>query len=306
MAQVGKYASYEDFKKYIAQMKIPDLQCENHEIGKLINTKTGMLHYLRCKTRNCPMCYAIKRWYLYNETVKNVLIFNLQKHFIVTSPGKQFRSRHTWEQSYPIMAHNWNKFLQVIKYNLTYYTKIVNNRKTRFKYDNPKPLDYMAFPRAQQDGFCHYHILLNQYIPWDFLNEKRQKYDMGFVSIQENKDVAEYLNNDFLKESEWYIPQNVPNYSTSRSIIVNNYKPNPDIKYIDFIFQDNDQLLKQHIEQTYHITPDLPAYYERIKMDDLKRDYFKKWFSLYQNARKQGINYHGAKAIADELTGWCA
>jgi len=144
----------------------------------------------------------------------------------MTFGGSEFRDLYTPEQSYPIMAKIWNKFKQVIEYH-----------KGKF--------DYIILPRAQKDGYCHYHTLLPKNISWYFLNEKRKLYpEMGFLRINRNVDIAEYLHGDFFKDSEYYLPHGCRHYSSSRGIKFNKYS-NP------YFQDDNVIILGNHTLQQF-------------------------------------------------------
>ena len=58
---------------------------------------------------------------------------------------------------------------------------------------------------------------------WYWLNKKRKKYGLGYVSIQKNKSVAEYLHTDFFKDHEWIIPYNIRHVRNSRDIFLRNW-----------------------------------------------------------------------------------
>jgi len=173
-------------------------------LGAYFDPLDGLIKPHVCNNWECSICRPKKKYILLLEIIKNVYNFDLQKHFIITFGGKQLRDQVSWDGSYIFMNKQWHKFINVI------------NRK----YGK---LIYILFPRAQGDGYCHYHILLQKYIPWKFLNEKRKNYDLGFVSIQRNKDVAEYLSTDYFKDDEWKIPFNVRRFRTSREIVLRNY-----------------------------------------------------------------------------------
>ena len=98
------------------------------------------------------------------------------------------------------MARSWTLLKHVIQYH-----------KGKF--------DYVMFPRAQKNGYCHYHILTNKYIPKKFLLEKSKKYkNIGFIKIKRNVSVAEYLTKDFFKDNEYVIPFRKRHYNSSKDV----------------------------------------------------------------------------------------
>ena len=139
------------------------------------------------------------------STLVNVLSFDLDRHFIITSRGKNFRTMYTYEESYDYMSYGWKKLKQRIQRKYGYF-------------------DYICFPRAQRDGYVHLHVIVNKFIPWSFLDVVRLEVGLGYTSIQKNKSVSDYLHQDFFKDHEYYIPEGKKRYYSSRSIVMNQYK----------------------------------------------------------------------------------
>lgn len=183
------------------------------QIKQVYNYDNNTLQDVGCGHWTCKVCRPHKKYALYIEILKNVYMFDLNKHFIITSEGKQFRSEYTFQESYRFFSQQWNKFKQLMEYHF-------------------QPINYIVLPRSQKDGYCHYHIIMDSWISWKWLNEKRKKYNLGFMSIKKNKSVAEYLANDYFKDREFVIPDNFKHYRSSRSIILNNYRP--DLKNLIF------------------------------------------------------------------------
>lgn len=201
---MNKILPFNDLKKIYNKQ---NYYCE--KLGKLYIPDENKLIDITCNRLSCEICRPKLKDILHKEIVKNVYSFDLQKHFIITSEGKEFREKYNYEQSYYFMNHQWNKFRKLINYH----------------YPN---LIYVLLPRAQKTGYCHYHILTNKYIDWKFLNKKRKRYGLGYVSIQKNKDVAEYLANDYFNDNEWFIPLNIRHYRSSREIKLMNFEKTKD------------------------------------------------------------------------------
>lgn len=195
--------------------------CFNGSIGEIYNSRSHKVLNMSCKMWSCPKCRKRLKYRLFLETFYLVDQLELNKHFILTFGGEEYRKKYSFYDSYKIMSNNWDKFKKVIEYH-----------KGKF--------DYILFPRAQNDGYCHYHVLLPKYISWYFLENKRKKYDeMGYLRINKNRDVAEYLHSDFFKDSEYWIPTNIKHYKSSRGIKFNKYRD-------PFFEDDNCMILGKH------------------------------------------------------------
>lgn len=218
------------------------------KLGRVYFTDSDELFDIKCRKWYCEECLNFLKYMLYFEIVKNVYMFNLQKHFIITFSGKEYRELYTPEESYAFMSKQWNRFRNVINY---HYGKII----------------YILLPRSQKSGYCHYHIITDKYLDWKFLNEKRKKYNLGFVSIQKNKDVAEYLNTDFFKKHEWYIPSNIKHYRCSREIKINDYQKNNNKVY--FTNRFNMAQIKKYMFINYGIEINLDSYFEKKLIEKL-------------------------------------
>lgn len=212
--------------------------CE--KLGKLYIPEENKIMDIPCGMWPCERCRPNLKYKLYEDILRNVYNFDLQKHFVITFAGKEYREKYSIEDSYKIMSIAWHKYLNVINY---HYGKII----------------YILLPRAQKSGYCHYHILTNKFLDWKFLNKKRKKYGLGYVSIQKNKDVAEYLNTDFFKSHEWMIPKGIRHYRCSREIKLMNYKGDVENKY--FTNKMSIENIKNWVMANEGIIPDIDGYY---------------------------------------------
>lgn len=183
--------------------------CYKGFYGKVYNLNEDIVRPLGCNNWNCPNCRPRKKYNLFLETYYCVINLDLTRHFIMTFQGKKYRELYSWIESYYVMSKIWNKYKQVIEYHYG-------------------PLDYIQFPRSQQDGYCHLHTLIPKYIPWRFLEKKRRKLypELGSVSINKNVDVATYLHRDFFKDNEYIIPNKFTHVRHSRSIKFNEFNKN--------------------------------------------------------------------------------
>jgi hypothetical protein len=227
------------------------------KIGKTFSY--GRLKINRCMKWRCIECFPKLRFLLFLEILKNIYAFDMDKHFIITFEGKKLRNKISAEESFKFMNKQWDKFSKVIK-----------RRYPDFKY--------ILLPRSQKNGYCHYHIITNQYIPWEFLDKKRKKYDLGFVSIQKNKSVAEYLHTDFFKDGEWVIPLNIRHVRSSRDIKLRNLKKPEDFKFFDNTI-DFETIIKE-IKKEFLIDYDYLDYWEDNNVKQAPYNKYAKWEEL--------------------------
>lgn len=212
----------------------------NGRLGKVFVLGSG-LYDIPCQKWNCKKCRPHKKFEIYLDILRYVYIYHLQRHFVITFAGKKVRDLCSWEESYKFMAKQWIKFRKCIEY----------------KYGK---LTYILLARAQESGYCHYHILTNKYLDWYFLNKKRKNYGLGYVSIQKNKDVAEYLNTDFFKEHEWFIPLNIRHFRCSRDIkLTYNAKDSNKLVFNNKVSKDE---IKKQIYYSFQEVYDMNDYYE--------------------------------------------
>jgi len=221
--------------------------CKNNKkcgkLGKVYIPIEMKLTDIGCNKWDCNKCRSNKKFNLYLDILRYVYIYNLQNHFIITFAGKNVRNICSYEESYRFMTKQWDKFRKTIVRRYGSFT-------------------YILLPRAQKDGYCHFHILTNKYMSWEWLNKKRKKYGLGYVSIQKNKDVAEYLNTDYFTESEWFIPLGIRRYRNSKNILLNSEK----YETQKTVFADpkmTDEEIKSYIMALWGDHYDFNDYYEQ-------------------------------------------
>ena len=168
---------------------------------KTYNEKEHFIKNVPCLNFSCDKCRQSLKKQLFYNTIIACDVFSLDKHLVLTTEGKKFRNEHDYNESYKLMSKSWKKFKQVVQY----------------KYGK---FNYILFPRSQGDGYCHYHIISDmKYVPQKWLDLKRKKYsNMGYISIQQNVDIAEYLTKDFWKDSEYYIPYGKKHFIGSKEV----------------------------------------------------------------------------------------
>lgn len=81
---------------------------------------------------------------------------------------------------------------------------------------------------------------------------------MGFVSIQKNNNIAEYLTNDFWKDHEYYIPYGLKHFTGSeqvRKYLAVNFYKDPDSTFFQLKNCD-----KRIVDQYYDIVNEISGY----------------------------------------------
>lgn len=252
------------------------------KLGRVYIPEKNILIDVKCGMWECVICRKNLQRQLFIEIQRNVYAFDLQKHFIITFEGKEYRDKYSIEDSYKFMPIAWHKLLNVINY---HYGKII----------------YILLPRAQKSGYCHYHILTNKYIDWDFLNKKRKKYGLGYVSINKNKDVAEYLANDYYKDHEWMIPKGIRHYRCSREIKLMNYKNNKSNKFFTYKVK-MDEIEKLLLNEYNTIYDDTPYYIQKLinKITE-KKAYIINYYDTNEYKNKLNIHEMIEKQVNEEI-----
>lgn len=205
-----------------------NVKCEK-DLGRIYSLRNNSLYYVGCGKWDCARCRPRLKYNLYLDLLRYIYIYDLYYHFVITFSGNKLRQQYSYDESFVYMNKAWDKYKLVIEYR---YGK----------------MSYIVLPRSQRNGYCHYHILTNIFPSIGFLEEKRKKYSLGFNRIKENKNVAEYLQQDYFKDHEYIIPKNIRHYRSSRNIKLLNYKKdsfwNEDnvyySKYASFKFIDLD------------------------------------------------------------------
>lgn len=234
-------------------MKFSELKEEYQSIsdgcckcGKVYSFRDDILKPVFCKEWVCERCRKKLKNDLYINTVHNVLLWDLDRHFVITSKGKDFRSKYSYIDSFEIISYEWKKLKQMIE------------RKYGF-------ISYIVFPRAQKSGYAHLHILLDSFVDWNFLEEKRKGLNLGYLSIQKNRSVADYLHRDFFKDHEYYIPKGKKHYYCSRNIMMRNFVQDEFWKDENIYFRTNDK------EFIYNVVNDRFGY--PLPFDEYVKDF---------------------------------
>lgn len=167
------------------------------------------INRILCSKFHCDRCRNLLKYALKKEMELMICEHQLHTHFVITTEGTKYRDTNDYIQSYKDMAKSWNKMRKILSY----------DAKKQGKH-----FSYICLFRAQKSGYCHLHVLTNLYIPKERLIAISKKYfNTGFIKIKKNKNITHYLTNDFMKDSEFYIPFSRRHYSTSRNIHLDIY-----------------------------------------------------------------------------------
>lgn len=124
------------------------------------------------------------------------------------------------DSSFSLMSLFWNLF------------------RLKYKRLTGHGFDYVAVYRSHDNGYAHMHILLNRYIPMLIVDSIALEVGLGMTNIKyvDTHRVSWYLSRYLEKEEEWYIPEGHRHYSTSRSIVFNDYVPQDGWYYLPFAY----------------------------------------------------------------------
>lgn len=200
--------------------------------GYLYHRRIHEVKDLLCDNWVCDRCRPIKKMILCNNIARCVKEDDMNYHFVITCDGKEWREKYSWDESYAFMSEVWHNYSRVIKYHYG------------------KDLKYIVLPRAQKTGYCHYHILLDRYVPISFLDRYRMRYGLGYVSIMYHDNPQEYLTH-FKKDYEYFIPKNKKHYMTTKNIKINDSIN--DKKSDDLLFFQVDKKNVSWIDDMYEI-----------------------------------------------------
>lgn len=167
------------------------------------------INRILCSKFHCDRCRNLLKHKLKKEMELAIHEHKLYTHFVVTSEGTIYRDANNYIKSYADMSIAWNKIRKIL----------ASDAKKQ-----GKDFSYICLFRAQKSGYCHLHVLTNLYIPKQRLKDITNRYyNTGFMRIKSNKNITNYLTNDFMKDSEFYIPFGRRHYTTSRNIHLDIY-----------------------------------------------------------------------------------
>lgn len=202
----------------------------------------------QCMRFSCGKCRNKAIKYKLNEVVCSSFDNNLKIHFCITLEGKDFRRFIDPDYSFKYIYIKWNNFR--------------NAYKRKFK----KKLSYVAFFRSQESGYAHLHILLDKYIPSNWIESILRKLRLGWARIKyvDVQRIKNYLSKYWYKEHEWFIPKGKKHFSTSRDISLKDYSIN--------ISSDN--FFKLNSEYYFDSGVSINDFYNQIEDHSIKYEVF--------------------------------
>lgn len=249
----------------------------------LYNKDSDLLKIASCKCFSCERCRPKKKYNLLKSIVKSAEAKKLKRHLIITMPGYPFRSLFcNADESFDYAMKKFNEF------------------RVLYKRKFGKNLSYICLLRSQQDGFCHLHILVGDYIPKEWLDDILKQLNLGFpyITYIDVHRIANYLSKYWYKEHEWFIPKSKKHYTTSADIDLERFSPSTSWYFIavpkkaysmgsdtvDCVYRCIDHINPYHNPPPFEMM--LGYYYE-----DIHREYDDSYVGLL---RKGGIrNPHG-------------
>jgi len=162
--------------------------------------------FMGCNRLSCPRCRPKIKKKLLERINDTCVKYNLQRQLILTCPGRRWRNAHSVDYSFVFINKKFAEF------------KILYQRETG------KSLNYVKLPRAQRDGFCHAHILLDRYISVSLIKDLIKRVGLGrnfHIKYMDMHRLMSYLRNDFFKDHEWYLPYGMRHISSSMLISEN-------------------------------------------------------------------------------------
>jgi hypothetical protein len=178
----------------------------------LYNKDSDFLKKAKCKCYNCESCRPKKKYDLLRNIIDSAEKYNLKRHFIITLPGYPFRSNFcNVDESFDYAMKKFNEF------------------RVLYKRRFGKNLSYICLQRSQEDGFCHLHILVGDFIPKEWLDDVLKRINLGFSFIRyvDVQRLGNYLSKYWYKEHEWFIPENKKHYTRSADIDLDFFRPYP-------------------------------------------------------------------------------
>ncbi|MCK5459440.1 MAG: hypothetical protein KAI20_06075, partial [Thermoplasmatales archaeon] len=204
------------FDFYLRKLRYKDRNrgCGTH---KLYTRRQHKLVDTHCNQFSCEYCRPRLIRNLKNNIVKYAEKFDLTRFITITFGGKDLRRLVRPDNSFSYVMKRFNNWREYIW------------RKFGVR------VSYINLIRSHKDGYCHLHILIDRFIPKSWLSESTAALGLGSTNVKyvDIHRVSAYLSKYFSeKDHEWFLPEKVHHYTTSRNIHLNDFVPSPDWIYL--------------------------------------------------------------------------
>lgn len=223
------------FDFYLRKLRYKDRNrgCGAH---KLYSRRKHKLVDTHCNQFSCEYCRPRLLKNLKNNIVKYAEKFDLTRFITITFGGKDLRRLVRPDNSFSYVMKRFNNWREYIW------------RKFGVR------VSYINLIRSHKDGYCHLHILIDRFIPKSWLSESTAALGLGSTNVKyvDIHRVSAYLSKYFSeKDHEWFLPEKVHHYTTSRNIHLNDFVPDPDWIYIrmprSFTKDYNGNIARNHL-----------------------------------------------------------
>ncbi|MBU0496407.1 MAG: hypothetical protein KKG04_00435 [Candidatus Thermoplasmatota archaeon] len=186
-------------------------------VNKLYDVRNHRLVDAHCNQFSCEYCRPRLLKNLRINIIKYAHEMDLTRFVTITFGGEDLRRVVRPDNSFEYVMKRFNHWREYLK------------RKFKVK------VSYINLVRSHQDGYCHLHLLMNRYIPKSWLSQSTRAVGLGSTNVKyvDIQRVSGYLSRYFsVKEHEWFLPEGIHHYSTSRDIHLNSYVPSSQWVYI--------------------------------------------------------------------------
>ncbi len=179
-------------------------------VHKVANLHEKTVAPSKCGMFSCEICRPKKVITVVKNIRKLVYKYDMTRFLTMTVGGDEIRSTMTVKQSFYFLEEKFREL------------------KILYKREFGHNLKYIKLARAHKDGYCHFHILIDRYIPKGWLNDAMKRINTGYCNIKyvDPQRVSAYLS-AYLenKEHEWFIPKGIKHYSMSKGLSFEKFTP---------------------------------------------------------------------------------
>ena len=185
--------------------------------NKFYNMREHRLVDAPCNQFSCEYCRPKLLKKLRINIIRYAKEMDLTRFVTITFGGEDLRRVVRPDNSFEYGMKRFNHWREYLR------------RKFKVK------VSYINLVRSHKDGYCHLHLLMNRYIPKAWLSQSTKAIGLGSTNVKyvDIQRVSGYLSKYFSeKEHEWFLPDGIHHYSTSRDIHLNSYVPDSKWVYI--------------------------------------------------------------------------